>query len=245
MRDMRGEWEEEEDLDGEGDLVAQGLDLLVERGVVFCVVLLWLCGVFALGCRLFASVGDEHDAAGGAFGGAGGAEGFFAADKDVRVGGVFAEDGDVAEDVDGADVAGEDDEALFAFAQGFDDFLDAALDVAARFRRLLGELEELLAHLGLCERLGDGGNVVRRLCGSILVVGSRIVGSLSLGLLVLLVLLLLLGGCGLDVGGSVNVHGSDLGLALGLLVLLGFVFGHLGKDVWGDGRLLDGGVNVD
>lgn len=68
--------------------------------------------------RLFAHLGilghvggTHHDTGRGSLGARGLAEKFFGRDKDVGAAGVFGEHGQVCEDVDGRDVAGQDDDS--------------------------------------------------------------------------------------------------------------------------------------
>lgn len=123
-------------------------EILVDVGeIILAGVLVDLIAATFLAADAF--LGD-HDDARGALGAAGGAELSAGGDEDVGDVDVLAEDGDVADDVHGADVAGEDDDAREGgvagagggrLPEGLDDFFDAALEGLV---------------LGRCE-WGDGG----------------------------------------------------------------------------------------
>lgn len=107
-------------------------DQLVEL-LVSLVPLVVLFLALLAGCR------GDHDDGSGALGAAGGTQLGARRKEDVRDVVVLAEDGDVADDVHGADVGGEDDNGGSrglgcgrvggcGFADGLDDFFDTTLE---------------------------------------------------------------------------------------------------------------------
>ena len=115
------------------------LDVLALLDDQLVKLLVGLIPLVILGLSLLASVGSNHDDGSRALGAASGTQLGARRQENVRDVVVLAEDGDVGDDVHGADVGGEDDNGGSSdlgggrvggggFTDGLDDFFDTALE---------------------------------------------------------------------------------------------------------------------
>jgi len=79
---------------------------------------------------------------------------FLGRDENVRQVILLTINRDVAEDVDGRDISGENDKSFFSFPNPFDDFFHAPADFLF-LRGLFDELEDLLRQVRVGQRVSD------------------------------------------------------------------------------------------
>lgn len=108
------------------------------------------------------TLGFEHEHNRGGFLGLGGHSQFHAAaDEDVGDAPILTEDGDVADDIDGGDIGGQDDYSLGALLDGLDHILHSSLEVLLAVE-MAGQFEDLAAE-GVVGQGGGDGRVVEGL----------------------------------------------------------------------------------